>query len=334
LGFLSSLCSMLIMVLRHAADRRTIAWAVAMPVVALAPYVWPPLATWLWPLAAYLGLSAGVIAHNHNHCPTFRSRRLNGYFGQWLSIFYGYPTFAWIPTHNLNHHKFVNRVGDATITWRYTNAHHLPMVIAYPFISSVFQATPTNEYIRKARATKPELYREILRQYAFFVGVHLGLIGLAVGLYGFGAGMRLWLLMFLVPAVFALWTIMFFNYVQHVHTDPWSEHDHSRSFTSPVLNFLLFNNGLHSAHHEMAGAHWTTLPDLHARLAPEIDPRLNERSFWWFCLRNYLLAPLFPSLGTHQLGRAPFDDPALDAPAAPVTAEVDAFESGVNAARA
>jgi hypothetical protein len=26
--------------------------------------------------------------------------------------------------------------------------------------------------------------------------------------------------MFLLPALFALWTIMFFNYIQHVHTDP------------------------------------------------------------------------------------------------------------------
>ena len=50
--------------------------------------------------------------------------------------------------------------------------------------------------------------------------------------------------MFLVPALFALWTIMFFNYIQHVHTDPWSEHNHSRSLVSPLLNFLLFNNGL------------------------------------------------------------------------------------------
>src|SRR5262249_15439520 len=73
----------------------------------------------------------------------------------------------------------------------------------------------------------------------------------------------------------------------------------------PLLNFLLFNNGLHSAHHEMAGAHWSTLPELHRKLSPLIDPRLNEPSFWLFCLKNYLLAPVFPSLGTKQLGRPP-----------------------------
>jgi fatty acid desaturase len=319
-------------VLRYAADRRTLVWTAAMPLVALAPYAVPSLARWLWPLAAYLALSAGVIAHNHNHCPTFRSRRLNALFGQWLSIFYGYPTFAWIPTHNLNHHKFVNRAGDATITWRYTKAHHFPMVFAYPFISSVFQATPTNEYIRKARATRPELFREIVLQYASFLGIHLGLIGLGVALYGFALGMRLWLLMFLVPAVFALWTIMFFNYIQHVHTDPWSEYDHSRSFTGDALNFLLFNNGFHTVHHETPGAHWSTLPALHERVAARIHPALVQPSFWTFCARNYLLAPLFPALGTRQIGRAPFDDPTLVDGV--VTASVDASEQGVNAARA
>ena len=140
--------------------------------------------------------------------------------------------------------------------------------------------------------------------------------------------------MFLLPALFALWTIMFFNYIQHVHTDPWSEHNHSRSWISPLLNFLLFNNGYHSAHHEMAGAHWSTLPELHARLAPDIDPRLNEQSFWWFCLRNYLLAPLFPSLGTHQIGRAPFDVPGLDSPPPRSPPRWTRSSPGVNAARA
>jgi fatty acid desaturase len=322
------------MYLRYSADRRTLAWAVAMPVVALLPYLRPELAVWLCPLSCYLALAAGVIAHNHNHTPTFRDRKLNGAFGNWLSIFYGYPTFAWVPTHNLNHHKFVNKAGDATITWRFTNKHNALVAGTYFFVSSYYQSEPIKDYIQKAKEKNPSLYRTIQGQYALFVGVHLSLFALAIGLHGWRTGLFVWSLMFLLPALFALWTIMFFNYVQHVHTDPWSDHDHSRSFTSPLLNYLLFNNGLHSAHHELAGAHWSTLPELHAKLAPSIDPRLNERSFWWFCLRNYLLAPLAPSLGTKQLGRAPFDDPGRTAVAAPVTAEVDAFESGVNAARA
>jgi beta-carotene hydroxylase len=321
------------MLLFHRADRRTVAWALAMPVVALLPYFNPALAPWLCPLACYLALSAGVIAHNHNHTPTFRDRTWNAAFGNWLSIFYGYPTYAWVPTHNLNHHRLVNKAGDATITWRYTNAHNWLVASTYFFVSSYYQSEPIKDYIRKAKEKNPRLYRTIIGQYIFFIGTHLALLGLAIALHGLGVGFKVWGLMFLAPALFALWTIMFFNYVQHVHTDPWSEHNHSRSFISPSLNYLLFNNGLHSAHHELAGAHWSKLPELHARLAPAIDPRLNETSFWAFCAKNYLLSPFLPSLGTQQIGRAPFDDPSLQN-AGPLTAEVDAFESGINAARA
>ncbi len=322
------------MLLRYRSDRRTLIWAAAMPLVALLPYAHPSWAAWLWPLGCYLGLSAGVIAHNHNHSPTFRNRSYNGMFGNWLSIFYGYPTFAWVPTHNLNHHKLVNKAGDATITWRHTNRHNWLVAFTYFFVSSWFQSEPIKDYIGKARSSKPTLYRSIRGQYAFFVGAHLSLCALAVALHGWQLGLKIWMLMFLAPAAFALWTIMFFNYIQHVHTDPWSEHDHSRSFTNPVLNWLLFNNGLHTAHHEMAGAHWSTLPALHARIAEEIHPQLRVHSFWGWAARNYLLAPFFPSLGTRQLGRAPFDDPAVRRRAAPVTESVDALESGINAARA
>lgn len=77
--------------LRYAADRRTMLWCLAMPVVALSMYVTPAWIPYLCPLACYLALSAGVIAHNHNHCPTFRNRKLNEAMGMWLSLFYGYP---------------------------------------------------------------------------------------------------------------------------------------------------------------------------------------------------------------------------------------------------
>ncbi len=52
---------------------------------------------------------------------------------------------------------------------------------------------------------------------------------------------------------------MLFNYDQHVHTDPWSKHNHSRSWDGKLLNFLLFNNGYHLAHHENPATHWSKL---------------------------------------------------------------------------
>jgi fatty acid desaturase len=127
--------------------------------------------------------------------------------------------------------------------------------------------------------------------------------------YGLGHGALVWLFAFGIPAFFALWTIMLFNFIQHVHTDPWSEHNHSRNFTSRTMNYLLFNNALHTPHHEMAGAHWSTLWEAFETIKPEIHPELRTRSFFWWLFRCYVLSPLFPSMGTKQIGRAAYEPP-------------------------
>jgi fatty acid desaturase len=101
---------------------------------------------------------------------------------------------------------------------------------------------------------------------------------------------------------------MLFNYCQHVHTDPWSLHDHSRNFESKLLNFLLFGNGYHTVHHEQPSLHWADAACAHTKLRPLIDARLCHRSMWFFFIQQYLLAPFWPKLGTAQIGRAPFDD--------------------------
>jgi fatty acid desaturase len=130
-----------------------------------------------------------------------------------------------------------------------------------------------------------------------------------------------------IPALFSLWTIMLFNYEQHVHTDPWSKHSHSRSFVSPALNFLLFNNGYHAAHHEHPGVHWTKLKALHEAIEPEIHPSLVQQSLWWYWFKQYVLAVFVPSLGSVQIGPGPQRRPE----GAMATAEVDTGEAGTNA---
>jgi fatty acid desaturase len=315
-------------------------WAAAMPVVAFAQYARPALSPYLAPLGCYLALSAGVMAHNHNHSPTFKNKRLNGLWAAWLSVFYGYPTFAWIPTHNLNHHKFVNRAGDATITWRHTKSHNIFVAFTYFFVSSYWQSDPIKAFIRKARAGNPALFRTIVTQYAVWAGFHLTMLAAAIGLSAHRAGaldavsvlagLKLFGLAFALPAFFALWTIMWFNYAQHIHADPWSEHNHSRSFTGKLLNFLLFNNGYHAAHHEFPGAHWSKLAEHHEQIAPHIDERLVHTSLWPWVIKTYFLAPFIPSLGTQQVGRPAYDDPKIEQEGL-VSADVDAAEAGENA---
>jgi beta-carotene hydroxylase len=122
-------------------------------------------------------------------------------------------------------------------------------------------------------------------------------------------GASVWVLSLGLPAACSLVTVMFFNYTQHVHTDAWSEHDHSRNFTGPIFNYLFFNNGFHTAHHENQNLHWSVLPAAHAAIAGSISTELNQPNLAWYLARQFLFAPLLPRLGTRQIGNAPADVP-------------------------
>ncbi len=296
------------MPIRNAADYRSVLWVAIAVVLLVAQYSNPEWIVFLCPISCYVGIACGTIAHNHNHRATFSRRRWNSVFGHVLTIFYGYPTLMWVPTHNLNHHHFVNRPGDATATWRYTNKHNLWVALTYPLVSGYFQSVPIKEYIARVKERKPKLYASIRFQYIFWIGTYIAMGILAGCLYHrqqTGLGLYVWFFSLILPAICSSTTIMFFNYVQHVHTDAWSENDHSRNFTGKWFNFLFFNNGYHTAHHDNPGMHWSKLPAAHAAIADTIDPRLNERNLVWFLLRQYLLSPVFPSLGTQQIGALP-----------------------------
>jgi fatty acid desaturase len=283
-----------------------------MPALPLLQYAHPALVGWLVPLQLYLGFLGGVIAHNHNHVATFSNRNANAWFSAWMSIWYGVPIFGWIPTHNLNHHRFLNGPGDATITWRYFRRNSTLSLLSYFFVSNAFQGPLVRAYVERARGERPRLYREIVLQIRTVVAAHVVMLALAVGLWGIRAGLWLYAIAFLAQALYAWWAMYFINFVQHVDCDPSSRYDHSRNFIGRFGNWLTFNAGYHTAHHERPGLHWSKLPALHAQLAPQIDPSLNEPSLLGFTLRTYVLAPLMPSLNTKLIGRAPWA-PADDA---------------------
>jgi len=299
---------------RRREDYRTLFWVgVLAPLLIALHYARPAWGLLLLPVSCYFAIAAGVIAHNHMHRPTMSAKWANELFSAWISVLYGYPVFAWLPTHNLNHHKLVNRRGDATITWRYTNRHNVWVAATYFFVSAYFQSAWIKDYIRVAKRDNPVVFRRIVSQYIVVLSVHAGALALAVHWYGVRGGLAVWGYSLGIPAFSALWTIMLFNYCQHVHTDPWSVHNHSRNFEGRLLNFLLFGNGFHTVHHEKASLHWADAAYAHAQIRPLIDPRLCERSMFAFFFRQYLLAPFWPQLGTVQVGRAPFDDPAQSA---------------------
>ena len=278
--------------LRYKADYRSIAFMIVTTGLFIAQWIVGEIHPVLFPLSLFMAVSVAVMAHNHNHLPMWRSKPMNVLTDYWLTLFYGFPAFAWKPTHNMNHHVLNNREGDYTITWRYSEGNNFLTLMSYPSISSFFQQTPIKQYLKDLKAKDPRAFRLAIGQYvalALFIGG--GLI----------IDWQKALLFIVIPQQFALFSILLFNYVQHVHAEEESEWNHSRNFVGPMLNLFLFNNGFHTIHHERAGIHWSKTPEEHAKIDHLIDDSLKERSFWWYMIRVYILSPVFPRFRTRSM---------------------------------
>lgn len=286
--------------LRYRADVRTLAWAfVLMPGLVAAQYLRPALAGWLMPLSMYAAYCAAVIAHNHNHVPTFTGRIVNRLFSSWISIFYGFPTYGWIPTHNLNHHRFTGREGDATVFVEPGKPDSAWVALTHFFRSKTTQGPLLARYRQMLYRRSKAAWLGIVGQYVVVYGAHAAMAWLAVARFGLGRGLLVYLSALGVPAFGALWGIMFTNWVQHVGCDPTSRWNHSRNFVSSWMNALVFDNGFHTVHHERASLHWSLLRSAHERVAHRIDPRLNVSSIFGYALETYVLGR---DLGLVELG--------------------------------
>ena len=284
---------------------------------ASAKYAAPDLVVYLCPSRCYLALSAASSRTTTTTARRSRTARMNQAFGNWLSVFYGYPTFAWIPTHNLNHHKLVNKAGDATITWRYTNRHNALVAVDLLLRLGYCQSEPIKAFIRKAAAQQPRaLPADRHRSTCVWAGAHAALLAL-----GHRAA-RLW------ARASSVWVFALrccrrssrcgrsCSSTTSSTSTPTPGRRTTTRAASPAsfINFLLFNNGLHAAHHEHAGAALEqAAASSHAKIEAEIHPDLKPRSFWWFCLKRTCWRRCSRGFGTKQIGRAPFDPPTGDA---------------------
>src|SRR6478735_3631176 len=293
------------MQLRFIDDRRTLFWSMILfPALPALSYARPEIAPWLLPPALYLAYCAGVLAHYHNHTKVFRNKRLNALYSAWLSFFYGFPLFAWIPTHNQN--RYLDGPGDATRTSLLAAKDSLWAVLAYPTRSAVAQAPAILRYARDARARHPARFRQIVLETGTVVVGHVGAATLALALYGLTRGALLYACALGIPALSASWSMMFTNYLQHVGCDHTSADDHSRNFVSRWMNWLVFEAGYHTVHHEHAGSHWSAYPALHAARSARsarIAPHLNQSTLFGFFTRRYLLR----SASRSELVRAPLE---------------------------
>jgi fatty acid desaturase len=250
-----------------------------------------PFNIFLYTLSLFMAISVAVIAHNHNHLPIWRSKALNIATDYWLTLFYGFPAFAWIPTHNKNHHVLNNKLGDYTITYRITEKNNFFSLVSYPSISSFYQQKPIRDYLKVLWKTdRTEFYFAFLQYFALA----------ALYIVAFYFDWKKALIFIAIPHQISLFSVLIFNYVQHVHADEESQYNHSRNFVG-FLNKMLFNNGFHTVHHERSGTHWSETPIAHKKVEHLIDPVLNERGFWGYITRSYFIAPFSKKYATNSM---------------------------------
>jgi fatty acid desaturase len=277
--------------LKNRADIKSLIYIIITTALFVIQWVFIGVNSFIYTWYLFMSVAVSVMTHNHNHLPMWQSKTLNTITDWWLTVFYGFPIFAWIPTHNKNHHRYNNREGDDSITYRVSEKNNFLTLISYPTISGYYQQNAIFRYLKDLKANNKEKYWLCISQYVILF------------LWIAGAFLLDWqkaLLFVIIPQQVSLFSVLIFNYVQHVHANEESEWNHSRNFTG-FLNFMLFNNGYHTIHHHKAGLHWSKVPEAHAEIEHNINPILLERSFWWYIVRSYILSIFIPKFRTNSM---------------------------------
>ncbi len=277
--------------LKDNADVKSLIYIFITTALFIAQWMWWGFNPFIYTWFLFMSVAVSVMTHNHNHLPMWRSKVMNVLTDWWLTVFYGFPIFAWIPTHNKNHHRFNNREGDDSITYRVSEKNNFFTLVSYPTISGYYQQKAIFSYLKEMKANNKEKFWISISQYAVLV------LWIAAALI---IDWQKALLFVIIPQQVSLFSVLIFNYVQHVHADEESEWNHSRNFTG-LLNFMLFNNGYHTIHHQKAGLHWNKAAKAHKEIENNIDPILLERSFWWYIVRSYFLSVIIPKFRTNSM---------------------------------
>ncbi|MEG0446031.1 MAG: fatty acid desaturase [Comamonas sp.] len=245
----------------------------------------------------------GVIHHNHTHVRMWWGRWTNRATDYWLTLLQGHPTFVFWPAHVANHHRFRHGPKDIARTYRPAfggDTNHLWGYLIHPLQAAWVLYPLFMRWLNNLRLRRPGAFRYCMGQYALWLG---------------SGGCLLWLdwqkaLIFVIaPQLHGLHWLLATNYLQHAHADgrplsraqrntPGIELNYARNFEG-LVNPLLFNIGLHTAHHECPHAHWSELTRLHAETYRQrVTPALNEGGLLPYMGRVYVLGLIWPAART------------------------------------
>lgn len=293
--------------MRNWRDIQSLAYLIALPLLVI--WQWHlGFSWWLFSLELFLTLGVGVIHHNHAHLRMWHSKKINRCTDVFITLLQGHPTFVFHAAHVANHHRHRHGEKDITRTyrfhtvgrfkgWLFGDSNHLLGYLLHPVQATwvlypVFIKT-LQRYFYHRRA----YFYYCVLQYAIVLGAWLSLALI---------DWKKWLVLVLLPQLHGLHWLLATNYLQHAHADgsantsEQKNYHYARNFYG-LLNPLLFNIGLHTAHHEHGRAHWSQLPLLNCTYKDKVAPQLQEPSLLGYMLRVYVLGIFSARLRTQTL---------------------------------
>lgn len=231
-------------------------------------------------MGAHLVFVAAMINHNHRHCPSFVSARLNRMMNVILSLCMGAPSGRLHYIHTFNHHKYYKDDRDLSRFTLNARGRGFFRLVSYLFLAS------WNMQVHMRTAKVPEALDKEIKWEKFFLYL-FSAIALLINWKAF--------LFLIVPSwLLGLMLLLAGNLADHDHCELGSEFNHSRHFLNGIENWIFFNNGYHGIHHLYPNAHWSLLPELYQKQYQEkVDRQYVHNSFFGFLLRNYLFANVF-----------------------------------------
>lgn len=235
----------------------------------------------LVPICGVLSFSSWAIIHNHIHVRTFRVAWLNHLGSMLIGLTVGHPPTGLVLTHSMNHHVHIGREEDWSRPANAGDGWGALRLVRYAIV------TPLRMARGRAASTRyrlpPALHGQRARERWLLYPAALAALALSPTTF----------LCFTLP-IWIAGSVIFLgvNLLQHDACDPWSETAHSRDFTGRFINFLFFNGGYHTIHHERPGLHWSRLPEEHRRRLPAraaARPDLEMPSILAYLVREYLL---------------------------------------------
>jgi fatty acid desaturase len=184
-------------------------------------------------------------------------------------------------THNDNHHRFAHGPLDEARTYRFGgDTNHLWGYFLHPLFA-VWALYPVfAKWLKRSVQHRNRLWQYACLQYAVVLTLWAILAYMDI---------EKWFWFVLVPQLHGLHWLLATNYLQHAHADGHSNINFARNFEG-WLNPLLFNIGLHTAHHKHPRSHWSELSALHAQYRSTVHPVLNAGGLISYMVRTYGLS--------------------------------------------